>query len=313
MVEPPPNISLSRRMPSSHEGARHGISNIANHLREYRNNALFQAVLNFLRRLRHRRHQDADEETGETVFEALQRRVASIQRSQDPSESLTEGPMTVGIEIPVSLPSGDRARAFLEVRVPVNERITAIDNEDVIQMRVLEDQNNPGNDVGDGNNSSSFSHLGLHGHEFYEPFYPFGMLMHASRRRSGDESVPLIRFPEMVTGVREEDDIDEEDMQTGEVTAATPEGALAEEIGRLPLFTATDEHVDQTCPVCLEQFESNAPMRMLPCGHVFHPSCIANWIIRNPSCPIDRRSIFQDSNIPNHSCPNHRRSIFHFA
>lgn len=51
-------------------------------------------------------------------------------------------------------------------------------------------------------------------------------------------------------------------------------------------------HSQPTCPICLEDFESGSTtIRELPCGHIFHPECIDNFLSNNSSlCPMCKKS-----------------------
>ncbi|KAF2662365.1 hypothetical protein K491DRAFT_700193 [Lophiostoma macrostomum CBS 122681] len=55
-----------------------------------------------------------------------------------------------------------------------------------------------------------------------------------------------------------------------------------------------------TCPICLEDFESNeTQVRELPCRHIFHPDCIDTFLISNSSlCPMCKESV-----LPGGYCP----------
>ncbi|GJQ10326.1 hypothetical protein GpartN1_g2117.t1 [Galdieria partita] len=48
------------------------------------------------------------------------------------------------------------------------------------------------------------------------------------------------------------------------------------------------QHVvpNEVCAVCLEAVETNTHLRLLPCGHGFHISCITRWLIRGSRCPL---------------------------
>ena len=37
--------------------------------------------------------------------------------------------------------------------------------------------------------------------------------------------------------------------------------------------------------MCLEDFESGDPVRVLPCQHVYHVVCIDTWLIDKGTCP----------------------------
>ncbi|GMH16520.1 hypothetical protein Nepgr_018361 [Nepenthes gracilis] len=45
---------------------------------------------------------------------------------------------------------------------------------------------------------------------------------------------------------------------------------------------------DSVCSVCVEPFRQDSAGKQLPCGHVFHASCISDWIFLRNSCPICR-------------------------
>ncbi|KAF1770245.1 hypothetical protein GCK72_002063 [Caenorhabditis remanei] len=51
------------------------------------------------------------------------------------------------------------------------------------------------------------------------------------------------------------------------------------------------EEEDDTCTVCLSNFEDGESIRKLPCNHVFHPECIYKWLDINKKCPMCREDI----------------------
>ena len=47
------------------------------------------------------------------------------------------------------------------------------------------------------------------------------------------------------------------------------------------------------CTICLDEFVQGDRVRKLPCGHVFHSTCIARWLIeRNAVCPLCKLDLF---------------------
>ncbi|OMO68992.1 Zinc finger, RING-type [Corchorus capsularis] len=50
---------------------------------------------------------------------------------------------------------------------------------------------------------------------------------------------------------------------------------------------AADPDDDTSCAICLEGFSGN-PCFKLPCSHVFHGECVAQWLWRKRSCPLCR-------------------------
>lgn len=45
------------------------------------------------------------------------------------------------------------------------------------------------------------------------------------------------------------------------------------------------------CAVCLESFEHTGSVRMLFCGHMFHKSCVDEWLSRSGQCPVCKANI----------------------
>ena len=43
------------------------------------------------------------------------------------------------------------------------------------------------------------------------------------------------------------------------------------------------------CCICLDSGWSQQRTTSLACNHVFHTSCISDWVFRNNSCPLCRR------------------------
>mmetsp|Transcript_98787 Transcript_98787/g.156239 ORF Transcript_98787/g.156239 Transcript_98787/m.156239 type:complete len:422 (+) Transcript_98787:42-1307(+) len=49
------------------------------------------------------------------------------------------------------------------------------------------------------------------------------------------------------------------------------------------------------CMVCLEEFEISDKVRILPCFHRYHCSCIDTWFLRDSRCPICKHDISMDA------------------
>ncbi|OMP09512.1 Zinc finger, RING-type [Corchorus olitorius] len=50
---------------------------------------------------------------------------------------------------------------------------------------------------------------------------------------------------------------------------------------------AADPDEPTSCAICLEAFPGNSGFK-LPCSHVFHGDCVAQWLWRKRSCPLCR-------------------------
>ncbi|CAN8264035.1 unnamed protein product [Cochlearia groenlandica] len=66
-------------------------------------------------------------------------------------------------------------------------------------------------------------------------------------------------------------------------------------IHKLPCFTFCDSHLHksiETCAICLEDYQFGETLRLLPCQHVFHLSCIDSWLTKSgTSCPVCKHDI----------------------
>lgn len=52
---------------------------------------------------------------------------------------------------------------------------------------------------------------------------------------------------------------------------------------------------DETCTICLEDYEDGEELRVLPCEHRFHAACIDPWLTtRVPVCPVCKMDVRAD-------------------
>lgn len=61
----------------------------------------------------------------------------------------------------------------------------------------------------------------------------------------------------------------------------------------LALFRPNLSRIEMsTCMICLEQYSPASLCRLLPCGHIFHPSCIDPWLLsRSARCPCCQQPV----------------------
>ena len=45
------------------------------------------------------------------------------------------------------------------------------------------------------------------------------------------------------------------------------------------------------CIICMEEYEKNENVKLLPCGHIFHDKCIKEWLMKQKSCPFCKSEI----------------------
>ena len=79
-------------------------------------------------------------------------------------------------------------------------------------------------------------------------------------------------------------------------SAAAPEpefgpvsaSALGGPAGGQPGLThAVGTSTDTSCCICLEEFGTDGRLKQLPCGHIFHSSCVVPWLTtRRKLCPL---------------------------
>jgi hypothetical protein len=51
---------------------------------------------------------------------------------------------------------------------------------------------------------------------------------------------------------------------------------------------------DTPCSICLDLYEEGDKLRKLPCGHMFHMSCIDPWLLGSSSlCPMCKGSVVE--------------------
>ena len=55
----------------------------------------------------------------------------------------------------------------------------------------------------------------------------------------------------------------------------------------------------ETCAICVEEFQAEEVVRVLPCSHFFHPNCIDPWLTEHSSmCPLCKQSVSQQNEQP---------------
>uniref|UniRef100_A0A671S5V2 Ring finger protein 215 n=1 Tax=Sinocyclocheilus anshuiensis TaxID=1608454 RepID=A0A671S5V2_9TELE len=55
--------------------------------------------------------------------------------------------------------------------------------------------------------------------------------------------------------------------------------------------TQTQPVETDSCAVCLEQYNNNQCLRVLPCLHEFHRDCVDPWLLLQQTCPLCKRSV----------------------
>ena len=58
-----------------------------------------------------------------------------------------------------------------------------------------------------------------------------------------------------------------------------------------PVRYGGSDCVEDTCSICLDQFEDNTEIIILPCRHGFHQHCIDQWLRLHSECPSCRHKL----------------------
>ncbi|KAH9500017.1 hypothetical protein Btru_076172 [Bulinus truncatus] len=76
-----------------------------------------------------------------------------------------------------------------------------------------------------------------------------------------------------------------------------PQGLTQSQINDLPtvLYNGASGQVEASsasrCSICLHDYQIGDEIRILPCGHEFHKTCVDEWLKKAPTCPICRERI----------------------
>ncbi|CAH0696117.1 unnamed protein product [Spodoptera exigua] len=100
--------------------------------------------------------------------------------------------------------------------------------------------------------------------------------------------------------------------------------ALQARLRRHRLYAALHSHMSRNYPMASkEEVEKNQdncaicwePMkeaRKLPCSHLFHNSCLCQWVQQDASCPTCRRALAAGPAAPRPDAARHPNHLFHF-
>lgn len=74
-------------------------------------------------------------------------------------------------------------------------------------------------------------------------------------------------------------------------------GATDAELQEIPCHTVGDPNAPETredsCAICMCDYENEEEYRVLPCGHDYHKGCIDQWLKKKALCPLCRTWINQ--------------------
>ncbi|XP_061413047.1 filaggrin-like [Lethenteron reissneri] len=83
----------------------------------------------------------------------------------------------------------------------------------------------------------------------------------------------------------------------GDVTGIQfqPTPASSELTSSLPVFFINDDVLEQICTICCSEFVRTDQATTLPCCHLFHTSCIEQWLKKSATCPVCRYHLEEEA------------------
>ena len=60
---------------------------------------------------------------------------------------------------------------------------------------------------------------------------------------------------------------------------------------------------DESCTICLDDFNRNEKILKLKCNHIYHEKCIKTWFTKKSNCPNCNNSFSSEDNISPISTP----------
>ncbi|XP_078737135.1 uncharacterized protein LOC144950863 [Lampetra fluviatilis] len=74
-----------------------------------------------------------------------------------------------------------------------------------------------------------------------------------------------------------------------------PTPASSALISSLPVFFINDNVLEQICTICCSEFVRTDQATTLPCRHLFHTSCIEQWLKKSATCPVCRYHLEEEA------------------
>ena len=56
-------------------------------------------------------------------------------------------------------------------------------------------------------------------------------------------------------------------------------------------YDSIEYPINDSCVVCIEDFNNDDNVRKLVCSHIYHSECVDMWIIEKNTCPICKKTV----------------------
>ncbi|KAL4154992.1 hypothetical protein PRNP1_007106 [Phytophthora ramorum] len=109
---------------------------------------------------------------------------------------------------------------------------------------------------------------------------------HETHIREQGEQEPLFRTAEANASPHENGNVGSDDINLGNEKQQS--SVQNEElVKKRTTYRSSSDSESETCPICLDDFEDGADVKVLPCQHFFHVDCINPWLEgRSGRCPL---------------------------
>lgn len=72
----------------------------------------------------------------------------------------------------------------------------------------------------------------------------------------------------------------------------TGKGLSSLDLEKIPKITGKELAASTECAVCLDEIDSEQPVRLVPgCNHAFHLQCADTWLCKHAICPLCRTKL----------------------
>ena len=77
-----------------------------------------------------------------------------------------------------------------------------------------------------------------------------------------------------------------EDPQRLENADLPSQDELARRCEKLRVRELSEKEANESCAICLTEFQEGKGVELPNCGHIFHEKCIKKWLEQKNSCPL---------------------------
>jgi len=85
----------------------------------------------------------------------------------------------------------------------------------------------------------------------------------------------------------------EQILQLEDNMGSVSKGLTKSQFDKLPsvIYDKNKYSENYQCIICMEEFQKQEKVKILPCGHIFHGDCIKEWLLKQKTCPFCKSEI----------------------